>query len=683
MAQDGVAVASVGFAVACTASSSAAQLVGTLAASTTATSATASFANVGAYGLMDSLFQLQVSCMWVSGSTFSALSAPVRVLRVAVALAVPPPPVLLPSDPSSLAAISPAPTLQLQTINPSSGATASLVGYSLSCSASVVSAAGGVTVAGSSQVTSSPSTGAAAFGALSIVGAFARPFSVAFSCQWLSGEAVAVSSAPLVTPLVRVGWLAGAAPPAFALFNTPLAAAIGASVAFTGDLASASPAWRTDWTTVGAGAGALTCSLSAAQAGGSVVLGGATSVAAAADGLALFAGVALQPSLVPTPATAATTPAVALAAVCRLNNQQLASAAGADVAVEALSLAWRTPPPASMLPSSQSSVTPMPDLVLAVLNATGGVLASESTASCSLTITASAYAVAAASNAQVLLGPVSAVPVAGIVTFSGVALVSPLGASATLQVACSRKEGGAVQPVSASVLIDTVAAVAVATNTTVPADGLVLYASPYAVAVRVVRATLNPATGWGVVAGSQVGVPAAACSLRLTTPPSGVSAGLLSLASTGADATASTDASGLVGLRLLVTGPANASALLSVSCLVADQTITSAPALLRRLLVDPVAVAPFPRVWLPSSSASKTAVVPAPSVVLRTGAGDSARVDATGVTCNVDVAAGNGQVVSGPIAGYKLPDAQTLLSANGTVLGQAAVDPFATPVPRE
>jgi hypothetical protein len=116
---------------------------------------------------------------------------------------------------------------------------------------------------------------------------------------------------------------------------------------------------------------------------------------------------------------------------------------------------------------------------------------------------------------------------------------------------------------------------------------------------------------------------------------------------------------------------------------VADQTITSAPALLRRLLVDPVAVAPFPRVWLPSSSASKTALVPAPSVVLRTGAGNSAHVDATGVTCNVDVAAGNGQVVSGPIAGYKLPDAQTLLSANGTVLGQAAVDPFATPVPRE
>ena len=121
----------------------------------------------------------------------------------------------------------------------------------------------------------------------------------------------------------------------------------------------------------------------------------------------------------------------------------------------------------------------MRDLVVAVLNATGGVLTSENTAVCSLSITASAYAVAAASNAQLLLWPVSAVPVAGVVTFSGVSLVSPLGASATLQVACSRKEGGFVQPVSALVLLDTVGVAGVAGNSTVPAGGLVLYNTAY------------------------------------------------------------------------------------------------------------------------------------------------------------------------------------------------------------
>ena len=150
----------------------------------------------------------------------------------------------------------------------------------------------------------------------------------------------------------------------------------------------------------------------------------------------------------------------------------LASVASASVAVQALSLAWLAAPPASMLPSSQSSVTPMPNIVVAVLNATGGVLASENTAACSLSIVASAYSIIASSNTQVLLGPVSAIPVAGVVTFAGVALVSPLGASATLQVTCARKEGGSVQPVSALVLIDTVSVALVAANSSVPASGL-------------------------------------------------------------------------------------------------------------------------------------------------------------------------------------------------------------------
>jgi hypothetical protein len=290
------------------------QLVGTLTATTAGS--TASFSNLGAYAPMGTSFQLQVTCTWVSGVSFSGTSSPIFVSRIVAVLAVPPPAVLLPSDASALSAISSAPTLQLKTVDAATNATAPLVGHSLTCSVSVVSASGGVTVAGTSQVASSAGSGAALFDALSIVGSLGRPFSLSFTCQWLSGEAFTVSSAPLATPLVRVTWLAGAAPPAYALFNTPLAGALGAAAAFTGDLVSASPAWRTDWAAVGAGAGsgALSCSLAAAQAGGSVVLAGATSVAAASDGSALFAGVALQPSLVPTPATAAATPPIELTA---------------------------------------------------------------------------------------------------------------------------------------------------------------------------------------------------------------------------------------------------------------------------------------------------------------------------------------------------------------------------------
>ncbi len=682
VSQDGALVASLGFALPCTASSGTAQLVGTTSASTTALSATASFPGLGAFAAMGSTFTFTVSCSWVSGASFSGTSSPIAVSQIVAELAVPPPAVLLPSDPSAQSAISPVPALQLKTANAATNATAALIGYSLPCSVSVVSASGGVTVAGTSQVASSASSGTALFDALSIVGSLGRPFLLSFSCQWLSGEAVTVSSAPLVTPLVRVTWLAGAAPPAYALFNTPLAGALGAAAAFTGDLVSASPLWRTDWAAVGAGAGsgALSCSLAAAQAGGSVVLAGTTSVAAAGDGSALFAGVALQPSLVPTPATAAATPPVVLTAACRLNNQQLSSVASASVAVQALSLAWLAAPPASMLPSSQSSVTPMRDLVVAVLNSTGGVLASEYTAACSLSIVASAYSVASSGNTQVLLGPVNVIPVAGVATFSGVALVSPLGASATLQVACSRKEGGTVQPVSAVVLIDTVSVAIVAANSSVPASGLVLYNTPYSLAARVMRATLNPAAGWVPVAGSQVGASASSCSLRLTPPAGGSAAGPLSLTSSGSDATAITDADGFVSLLLYATGNANATALLSVACLVADQTVSTAGLPLFRLLVDPVAVVPMPRFWLPSSSASSTAIAPVPSIVLRASSG-GAPVDATGAVCAVTVVAGNGAVVNAPLLGYRLPESQTLLSANGTVLGQIATDPLQTPIP--
>jgi hypothetical protein len=237
-----------------------------------------------------------------------------------------------------------------------------------------------------------------------------------------------------------------------------------------------------------------------------------------------------------------------------------------------------------------------------------------------------------------------------------------------------------VQPVSALVLIDSVSVAIVAANSSVPASGLVLYNTPYNLAARATRATLNPAAGWAPVAGSQVGASASSCSLRLTAPAGGSAAGPLSLTSSGSDATAITDAAGFVSLVLYATGNSNATALLSVACLVADQTVSTAGLPLFRLLVDPVAVVPMPRFWLPSSSASSTAIAPVPSIVLRASSG-GAPVDATGAVCAVTVVAGNGAVVNAPLLGYRLPESQTLLSANGTVLGQVAVDPLSTPIP--
>ena len=176
MSQDGVLVSSLGFAVTCAASSSAAQLVGTLSTSSSATAATATLSGLGAYGAFGLSFTISVQCTWISGATFTALSPAMRIATLT--LSVTAPSFVLPSSTSGspLLPMSPSPAL---TILQDGSAVASL-GFPVTCTAS----SGAAQLVGNLSTSTLPTTATAAYPGLGAFASFGTSFTVSVTCTW-------------------------------------------------------------------------------------------------------------------------------------------------------------------------------------------------------------------------------------------------------------------------------------------------------------------------------------------------------------------------------------------------------------------------------------------------------------------------------------------------------------------
>ncbi len=653
----------------------------------------AAFAAAGVAGAgFGAAVPLAAQCSWLTSETVTSPTLLVRTSRLRVRVLVAPPAAALPSSSTQLFLFSPAPAVVIEACLAANcsaaNAFAPFTAAQLACTAhaSPVDPMSGLAVPdaaiqlqGTLTATTSTASSVASFAALAVVGPFGAAFATSFACPWSSGDVVAASSPFTLLPAVSVAWAVGpansssfagnlSAPPAACLYNTPMTFGVQLSYALPATPAAPSPPNLTSWTSLSGSPGSeLSCSLSGTVAGQPILLTGLATARASPTGLLVFVGVALLPAL---PTSAADPPqSVLLTASCLARGNALPSIT-AGTAIEVLSVAVLQAPPAATLPASVSAPLPFsPTVSVAILTTTGGVLASESAATCTVSVVAQAFApFVPESQQQVsLLGVVRSSISAGVATFPGLSISAPLGASAQLSFDCTRSAGGVVFPATATVIVDVVQA-----SLAPPPPALwQLYNTPMPLNAVLQQFTPNPAAGWAVAAGS---IPRAAlalsCSLQLQSP---AASGLaISSSSPGAvGATGVSNANGSVAFALALTGAAGASDNVTVLCGVAGQTFSTPSVRVAIETVIVVAVVAPPTVWLPSFASALTPFSPVPSVLLKTLHG-GLPVDAREAACQLSVASPNASVLEPPLAGYKLEPAVAALvvdASSGTASG--------------
>ena len=636
---------------------------------------------------------LAASCTWLTGEVIVSSTLLARTNRLRARVIVDPPSDTLPSSPSQIFLIAPPPSLLVEACSAMNCSMASgpagfapYLDVQLSCTAHAVPVdpATGLAVTntaialqGSLTEPTEAATAVATFARLAVVGPFGAAFVAAFACPWISGDDVAASAPPTLFPAITTSWAVGpanasafvgnlSAPPAACLYNTPLTFGVQLSFVLPPTPAAPSQLSRTSWTDLTANPNSeLTCSLGGTVAGSPILLTGQATSRASASGLLVFAGVALLPAL---PASQSDPPQVVLLTASCLARGNALPSATALTAIQRLSVGLVQAPPAATLPASVSQPLPFaPTVVVAVLNSTGGVLASESSATCSVSIAAQAFApnIPAGQQQVSLLGVVRAAVAGGLAAFPGLSISGPLGSSANLSFDCVRSVGGVVFPAAATVIVDVVQAVWVPPLLT----RWQLYNTPTLLSASLRQFVPDPAAGWAVASGSTPRpAPALACSLALQAP---AASGLaISSSSPGAVGAAGTsDANGTVAFALALTGPAGRADNVSAQCSVAGQPFSTPAVTVAIETVALVAVVAPPSVWLPSFASALTPFAPVPSVLLVTQHG-GLPVDAREASCQLGVGSPNASVLAPPLSGYKLAPllSSTRVNASGAAV---------------
>ena len=625
---------------------------------------------------------LSAQCSWLTSESITSPTLLARTSRLRASVIVAPPAATLPSSASQLFLFSPAPALIVEACLAANCSSANAYkpfsAAKLACTAHAVPldpmtglpvAVAALYLQGTLTATTDAASSVANFTSLAVVGPFGAAFAVSFSCPWSSGDIVAALSPITLLPIVSAAWAVGpanssafagnlSAPPSSSLYNSPQTFGVQLSFKLPATPSAPNPASKTSWTDLSASPGSeLSCSLGGTVAGQPILLTGLATARASPTGLLVFISIALMPAL---PTSAADPPqAVLLTASCLARGNALPSVT-AITAIDVLSVGLLQAPPATTLPASVSAPLPFsPTVVVAILNSTGSVLASESLATCTVSVAAQAFApFVPASQRQVsLLGVVRSSVAAGIAAFPGLSISAPLGASANLSFDCTRSVGGVVFAIEASVIIDVVQA----SWTPPPLALWQLFNTPTPVSALLLQFVPNPAAGWTVAAGS-VARPAAAlsCSLQLQ---AAASSGL-TIAASGSPgalgAAGMSDANGSVAFALSLKGPAGSRDNVSALCSVAGQTFSTPQLPVAIETVVAIAVVAPPTVWLPSFASALTPFAPAPSVRLVTQHG-GLPVDAREAACQLSVSSPNASVLAPPLAGYKLAPAVAAL----------------------
>ena len=641
------------------------------ASSATSSGGRASFSFVGIAGAgFGSAVPLAAQCTWLTTEVVMSATLLARTSRLRARLTVAPPAVALPSSAAQLFLFSPAPAVIIEAClaaNCSAAGAFSLFGaVQLACTVhaapidpgtGLAATNAAISLQGTLTEATDAATAVASFSRLAAVGPFGAAFAASFACLWSSGDVVAVLAPTTLFPAVSAAWAVGpsnssfvvgnlSAPPATCLYNTPLTLGVQLTFALPSTPAAPSPPSSTSWTGLTASPGSeLSCSLGGTVAGSPILLTGTATAQASASGLVLFVGVALLPAL---PASATDLPQVVqLSASCLARGNALA-AVMAQTTVLLLSVALVQAPPASTLPASVSQPLPFsPAVVVAIINSTGGVLALESSATCTVSIASQAFApnVPASQQQVSLLGVVRSAVAAGVATFPGLSISGPLGSSASLSFDCARSAGGVVFPVLSTVIIDIVTAI-----WTPPLIPLwLLYKTPTPISVALRQYVPDPAHGWLATAGSVP--PVLSCSLALSNASrSGIA---ISSSEVGDVTTGTSDANGSVALALSLAGSAGKADSVTALCSIAGQFFSAPPLPVAIETVALVAAVAPPTVWLPSFATALTPFSPVPSVLFVT-LHSGAPVDAREAACQVSVASPNAVILAPPVTGYKL-----------------------------
>lgn len=521
------------------------------------------------------------------------------------------------------------------------------------------------------------SSAIAEFSRLYIVGPFKSALRASFLCPWSSGDVTSDVMPVSLIPAIYSRWADGfinsteftgyiARPQPTSLYNTPFAVGVQLTYAMPAtSLFEVSPN-LTSWTNLTNNpASEISCSLGAAVNGAPILLVGISTVQPTVNGLLVFPSISLLPA---SPNAFSDPPQVVIVtASCQVRGNDLLPLT-ASVVIERLSVGFVQRPPAFSLPASVSEPLPFtPAVSVAILKSNGDVLVTESSAACTVSIAAQAFApfVVKASQQMSLLGLIRSSVSNGVATFPGLSVSGPLGSSVTLNFDCTRAVGGVIFGTSATVVVSVVEA-----KWTPPLLSLwQLYSTPVLAKARLQEFVPDPSNGWTAVGSPPKPPSPLVCSLEVASKgANGIRINSATyFGSLGASGVS--DALGDVFFAMSLSGKSGETDNVTATCSVAGQFFSTPPIEIAIETVSLVPVSFPPSVWIPSFASARTPFFPVPSVLFVTK-NDRVPVDAREASCQFSIASSNASILEPPLAGYKLPPlaGSTQVDATGAVV---------------
>jgi len=656
-------------------------VVGT--SSLSSTNGRITFDNIGLTGTgFGSVVPLSALCTWLTGEVITSPILLARTNRLRARLLSFPPSSVLPSSDTQSYILSPFPSIVIESclsLNCSmQDSFTPFTDVSLACTVSpfqINPISGlpitntGIKLLGTLTSRTDLITATATFQRLSAIGPFDSAFYMSFACPWISGDVALGVSIPILIAAVFTSWASGGdvnstvaistnmvnEPPQSCLFNTPFTIGVQLKFALPATSVSLYPPKQTNWYELTDNPSSeLLCSLAATGLGAPVLMTGLTTAQASQYGLALFPSIALLPAL----PSSVNDPEqiVLLTATCFARGNVLPTVQ-ASISIQRLSVKLLQRPPSNTLPASVAQPLPFsPLVVVALINSSGTILTSESSATCTVSVASQSFApFVPISNQQItLLGVMRSAMSGGVASFPGLSINGPLGSSADLNFDCSRSVGGIVFGSSSTVVVNVIQA----TWQPPLLSFWQLYNTPSPVSALLQQFVPDPLNGWTVAAGSlPQPSPDLTCSLELSSLNGASGLRISSAGNAGSSSKSSTgtsDQNGTVSFSLSLTGPPGNTDNVSALCSVAGQSFSTPLTPIAIETVVLVAFIPPPTVWLPSFSIARTPFSPAPKVLFTTKHG-GIPVDAREASCQMSIDSPNATILEPPLAGYKLP----------------------------
>ena len=408
------------------------------------------------------------------------------------------------------------------------------------------------------------------------------PIPLVATCNF--GDATVRSSLQYVQVAAVVAeWVSTpTSPPPTFIFNTPTTTVTAVLFAVTpANVSAGTVAGRVPVYTSALTQSDVSCAVSARMSDtGALIMfaGGDVAGVDVATGNVAVAPMSLSPAL-----TGAQPINVSVALSCSFRQMPVPALLYATV-LQNLTLAWVTPPPATAMSSTLSRAFLLPDAVLALRDADGHLLSTDSSTTCSLAVSAGRGADGKPLSKQQAAadGGVAATAVAGLVTFTAWSLTAPPAATLTLAATCTRAEGGLPLTATAPIALQSSDVVWASITSVDTRPGLpfatALWSTPFNATARVrlrIPTTATNGSVYTVAPYTAAGAPATTCSVSLDASSPALPPGAQLLGTASAYTSVPAAADGTVPFVLRVTAPVRAAVPLRVTCRFGDVTIAT------------------------------------------------------------------------------------------------------------